>query len=217
MSKDVSIFHHFNFPELAAFKSFFWMKTILQYPTYTRKQFVADEFSPETRTLCTKAIETYNKIPSQEIWQAECIHATLRQIEYYKDTNLFASDEDLATVYTCLQKTVDHIEAQAERGAKFPMNAPQTVKGAPFKLYINEFVVGDNTYLVHLNDSRMVVLNHAVLNTIRTKDAQFTQSTEEHFQNIIRRSTQISEVGEKERSRFFHSMREKIEESRKRK
>jgi hypothetical protein len=217
MSKDISIFHHFHFPELAAFKSFFWMKTILQYPTHIRKRFVADEFSPATRSICTKAIETYNKIPSREIWHAECIHATIRQIEYYKDTNLFASDEDLATVYTCLQKTVDHIEAQAERGAKFSMDAPQAAKGAPFKLYINEFVVGDNTYLVHHNDSRMVVLNHAVLNTIRTKDAYFTQCTEEHFQNIIRRSTQISEVGEKERSRFFHSLREKIEDSRKRK
>lgn len=217
MSKDVSIFHHFHFPELAAFKSFFWMKTILQYPTHTRKRFAADEFSPATRSICTKLIDTYNKIPSQEIWHTESIHATIRQIEYYKDTNLFASEEDLATVYTCLQKTVDHIEAQAERGAKFPMGAPQTVKGAPFKLYINEFVVGDNTYLVHQNDSRMVVLNHAVLNTIRTKDSNFTRCTEDHFQNIIRRSTQISEVGEKERSRFFHALREKIEDSKKRK
>ena len=222
MSKDLSIFHHFNFPELAAFKSFFWMKTILQYPTHSKKRFVADEFPSSTRSLCVKLIESYNKIPSQEIWHVESIHATIRQIEYYKDTKLFASDADLATVYACLQKMVDHIEAQAEQGVKFSMPAPpgekgpaRTINGAPFKLYINEFVLGDNTYLVHLNDNRMVVLNHAVLNTIRTTDAYFTQCTDEHFQNIVRRSTLISGVGEKERSRFFNALREKIEDSRK--
>ena len=216
MSKDVPIFHHFNFPELAAFKSFFWMKTILQYPSHARKSFVADEFSTTTRQVCTKLIEAYNKIPSQEIWHAESIHATLRQIEYYKDTKMFASDEDLSTVYACLQKTLDHIEAQAEQGSKFSMQAGKPPMGASFKLYINEFVLGDNTYLVHLGDSRMVVLNHAVLNTIRTKDAHFTQCTHDHFQNMIRRSMQISEVAEKERSKFFNALREKIDDSRRR-
>jgi len=216
MSKDVPIFHLFAFPELAAFKSFFWMKTILQYPPHYRKRFVVDEFSPATRLICTKLVEEYNKIPSQEIWHVESIHATIRQIEYYKDTGLFASDDDLATVYACLQKMIDHIEAQAEQGVKFSIKAPHPGNGTPFKLYINEFVLGDNTYLLHLDDSRMVVLNHAVLNTIRTKDVNFTQYTVDHFQNIIRRSTQISGVGEKERSKFFNILREKVEDSKKR-
>ena len=216
MSKDVPIFHHFNFPELAAFKSFFWMKTILQYPTHSKKRFVADDFSATTRLNCTNISEAYNKIPSQEIWHVESIHATLRQIEYYKDTGLFASDDDLTTLYACLQKMIDHIEAQAEQGVKFSTHAPHPVNGTPFKLYRNEFVLGDNTYLLNLNDTRMVLLNHAVLNTIRTKDVNFTQYTVEHFQNIIRRSTQISGVGEKERSKFFNILREKIEESKKR-
>ena len=214
MGKDIPIFHHFNFPELAAFKSFFWMKTILNYPTYIKKQFVADEFSPSTSQTCRKLIETYNKIPSQEIWHAECIQATILQVEYYKATKVFASRQDLETVYTCLQKTVDHIEAQVEQGVKFSTQAANPVKGASFKFYINEFIIGDNTYLLRLNDSRMVVLNHAVLNTIRTKDNYFTHCTEAHFQNIIRRSTPISEVGEKERNKFFNILREKIEESR---
>jgi hypothetical protein len=216
LGKDAPIFHHFNFPELAAFKSFFWMKTILNYPEYNRKRFVSDEFSPATGQLCKKLIEAYNKVPSQEVWHIECIQTTIRQVEYYRDTKVFASDNDVETIYACLVKTIDHIEAQVEQGVKFPMHAPQTVRGAPYKFYINEFIFGDNTYLVHLNDGGMVVLNHAVLNTIRTRDVNFVRSTDEHVQNIIRRSTQISQVGEKERSKFFNILREKIEDSRKR-
>jgi len=215
LGKDAPIFHHFNFPELAAFKSFFWMKTILNYPEYSRKRFASDEFSPATSQLCKKLIEAYNRIPSQEVWHIECIQTTIRQVEYYRDTKVFASGRDVETIYSCLLRTIDHIEAQVEQGVKFPIHAPQTVRGAPFKFYINEFIYGDNTYLVRLDEGGMVILNHAVLNTIRTRDANFVKSSDEHFQNIIRRSTQISEVGEKERSKFFNILREKIEDSRK--
>ena len=216
MSKDIPLFHHFNFPELAAFKSFFWMKTILQYPLYNKTRFVLDQSMDTIIPFCAKIIAAYNQIPSQEIWHVESIHATLRQIEYYKDTKLFASEQDLEKVYDRLQATIDHIEAQVETGIKFSLQEKQPGKGAALRFYINEFILGDNTYLVHINDSRMVLLNHSVLNTIRTQDSNFTRYTEEHFQNIIRKSTQISGVGEKERSKFFHALREKIEVSRKR-
>lgn len=215
MSKDIPLFHHFNFPELAAFKTFFWMKTILQYPQYVKRPFVSDEFPPSLREMCSKIIAEYNAIPSQEIWHVESIHATLRQVEYYKDTKLFASDRDLANVYDCLQKTIDHIEAQTEQGYKFSPQGARSATGAPIKFYVNEFVLGDNTYLVRADSVRMVLLNHSVLNTIRTNDGKFTRYTEEHFGNIIRRSTPISGVGEKERSKFFNALREKIEKSRK--
>jgi len=53
------------------------------------------------------------------------------------------------------------------------------------------------------------------LNFIGTKDTAFTEYTYQHYQNIIRKSTLISDVGEKERSRFFNTMREKIHNRRK--
>jgi hypothetical protein len=214
MSKDIPLFHHFHFPELAAFKTFFWVKTILQDPAYNKKQFVVDEFPPAVSQICSRVIGEYNNIPSQEIWHVESIHATLRQIEYYRDTKLFASDQDLARVYEGLHKTVDHVEEQAETGRKFSPHNRHSPR-ATLQLYVNEFVLGDNTYFVRLDDRRLVLLNHSVLNTIRTSDSNFTRCTEEHFQNIMRRSTPISGVGEKERHKFFNSLREKITASRK--
>lgn len=216
MAKDIPIFHFFNFVELAAFKVFFWMKTILQYPQYVKKRFVVEEIAPSTIQLCMRLIEAYNKIPSQEIWNIEGLHATIQQVEYCRDTKVFASGQDLEMVYDRLLKSLDHIEAQAEQGCKFPIDAKQPAQGTAYKFYINEFLIGDNTYLVHHNDSRMVLLNHSALNTIQTKDRYFAERTEVHFQNMIRRSTQISAVGERERSRFFNSWREKIEASRSR-
>ncbi|MBS1603038.1 MAG: helix-turn-helix transcriptional regulator [Bacteroidetes bacterium] len=213
MSKDIPIFHYFNFPELAAFKCFFWMKTILQYPLFSRQRFAVDDFiGPRIQTF-NRIVGEYNRLPSLEIWDEDSIHATIRQIQYYKETKEFASVQEMEKVYECLHRTVDHIEAQAELGCKF--SPGEHAKGAPLKFYINEFMLGDNTYLACINDKKLIFLNHSVLNTIRTKDACFTGDTYEHFRNIISKSTQISGVGEKERRRFFNTIREKIESSRK--
>lgn len=39
LSKDLPIFHFFHFRELAAFKMFFWIKTIINHPDYHEKNF----------------------------------------------------------------------------------------------------------------------------------------------------------------------------------
>ncbi len=57
--------------------------------------------------------------------------------------------------------------------------------------------------MVVLNDTKLVYINHTVLNIIMTRDPVFTEYTYQHFQNIMRKSTLISFVGEKERTKFF--------------
>ncbi len=215
LNKDVPIFHYFNYPELAAFKFFFWMKTILQYPLLWKSLFITDEFMESLQRTAQKIVEEYNKMPSQEIWNVENIYSTIYQIEYYKDTKVFASAQDIIGMYDCLEKTIDHIEMQAEAGYKFSLHARPGSYKTGYKLFVNEFILGDNTALAILNDTKVAYLNHSVLNIISTKDTSFTAYTYQHFQNIIRRSTLISNVGEKERSRFFNAMREKIAERKK--
>ena len=162
-------------------------------------------------------MDEYNKIPSQEVWNVENINSTIRQIEYYKETRIFANHQDIVELYDSLEKMIEHIEKQAEAGFKFAATAAgdkRPVARAVYKLYINEFILGDNTICVMLNDTKVVYLNHTVLNWIMTRDTKFIEYTHQHCQNIIRRSSLISDVGEKERKRFFNAMREKIERRR---
>jgi len=211
LNKDIPIFHHFYFPELAAFKSFFWMKTILHYPQYANQTFRLDHFLNEKVVQLGRQLsEAYYALPSQEIWNIESINSTIRQIEYYKNSGVFDSRKDVVAIYDCLQKTIDHIECQAELGYKFAAGSPGDGKHAAYKIYINEFILGDNTILAVLGEQKIVYINHSVLNYLVTRDQSFCDSTFQHIQNIIKRSTLISEVGEKERRRFFNLIREKI-------
>src|SRR5262245_55213413 len=43
-SKDIPLFHFFSFPELASFKFFFWMKSVVNFQSLTNVQFCLEYF-----------------------------------------------------------------------------------------------------------------------------------------------------------------------------
>ena len=212
-AKEIPHFHYYQFPEIAAFKCFFWLKTVLDYPEYSKSKFNFSDFDKKLFTIGKNMLETYNAIPSQEIWNVDNINTYLQQIEYYKDTNIFNSKDDILVLYECLEKMIDHIEAQAEAGYKF--NYGTNGKGAPIKIYVNEFIIGDNTAMAVINKTPVVFLNHSFINIISTKDSVFCEYMYNFFQKLIRKSTLLSSVSEKQRSIFFTPIRENLERRKK--
>lgn len=210
LPKDVPVYHYYNFPELAAFKYFFWMKTILHHPDYNKTIFNPSLMAENLMRTGEKILATYNKIPSTEIWNVENINTTLRQIEYYKESNVFASEDDVLKIYDCLERSIDFVELQAEAGHKINQPGKGPREGAPLNLYVNDFILGDNTYLPILNGKKVVFITHSHLNYMSTKDDAFAEYTYNHFQNILHKSTLISVVGEKDRLRFFNRIRVNI-------
>jgi hypothetical protein len=210
LPKDVPVYHYYNFPELAAFKYFFWMKTILRYPDYSKSNFNPSQLSEKLLKTGEKVLSEYNKIPSTEIWNVENINTTLRQIEYYKQMGVFKSEADVSMIYDCLEKVIDHVEAQAEAGYKSTYNQKGSANGAPLNIYINDFILGDNMYMPILNGNKIVFMTHAFLNYIHTRDVSFAEYTFRHFQNVVNKSTLISQVGERDRISFFNRIRANI-------
>ena len=82
-------------------------------------------------------------------------------------------------------------------------------------MFNNEVVLGDNTCLAELGKMRITYLNHSVINFITTRDERFNQYIFESIRNLINKSTQISVVGEKDRSRFFSKIRDEINKRKK--
>lgn len=209
-AKDAPVMYYYQFPELAAFKFFFWMRTVLEYPELSKSKFSFNDFDEKLRNMGEKILATYNDIPSHEIWNVDNINTYIQQIEYYKDTNVFSSKKDILILYESLEKMVDHIEEQAEAGFKFNSNAKASKK-ASVKIYVNEFIIGDNTVMAVLNKKPIVFLNHSFINVTSTQDPVFCNYMYEYFQRLIRKSTLISSGSEKQRSSFFNPIREKID------
>ena len=215
ITKDIPIFHFMHFPELSAFKFFFWKRTILGYPDLARQQFHGEESDEETARAAKNIIDLYCKISSTEIWIEESINITIKQIEYCKAANIFANKHILLKVYLQLEELMNHMELQAEAGKKFLYGQSPSSQASSFDIYLNECLIGDNTIFVQGGDRQITFLNHNGLNILATQDKGFCEFTFKNVQNTIKKSTHLSVVGEKERSMFFNILRGKIYDQKK--
>lgn len=213
LAKDIPLMQQFLIPELTAFKSFFWRKSILHYESLRGKKFSLQDIDPYHLELAGKMEAVYNQLPSTDIWNIESINSTIRQIEFYRAADAFETTNDLQQLYASVLRLIDHIERQAEVGRKFTVGGEPKPEAAAFHLFNNELILGDNTVMAVLNNSKITFLNHSVINFVGTQDERFNLYMFDAFQNLIKRSTQLSAVGEKERTRFFIRIREKIRQA----
>jgi hypothetical protein len=211
LCKDVPVWHFFSYPEVAAFKTFVWLKTILNIPDYANKRFSLAEFPFEDcYRLGQEMISLYNQIPSVELWNFESINSTVRQLEYYRDAGIFSQPSDIAVIAESFERSIDHIQLQAEKGVKFLPGSTDVTHRAPLKFYINEVILGNNSILAELNGNKVSFVNYNVINYLFTKDQRFSEILFSNFYTLMSRSTLISGTGEKERNRFFSALKERI-------
>ena len=77
-------------------------------------------------------------------------------------------------------------------------------------------VLGDNTVFVKLNGVSVVYKTFNSLNLLYTTKPDFCKKVETYLQGIISSSNLISQVGEKERNRFFNRLLHSVKEFRER-
>lgn len=214
LMKDIPPFVHFQIPELAKFKFFLWMKSILHDESMKGVKFSFDDPRYEAfLPTCKNIISLYNRIPTTEIWNIESINSTLRQIQFHDEAGSFKSRDQVKLLYTKVEELINHIERQAEMGVKFNIGEEPAHNAAEYKLLVNELILGDNTLLAELGDTRITFLNHSVLYFVATRDERFNASMFSNLENLVKKSTMISTIGEKERSRFFNRVREKLQQA----
>ena len=211
LCKDLPIWQFYLFPELGIFKTFFWIKTLLNQPEYAHKSFsLSDNSFEECLELGRQINKEYNELPCVELWNKESINSTLSQIEFYRDAGLFKTKNDLEIIVDSFEKTLDHLELQAEKGVKFMPGSTDVSYRAPLQLYINEVVIGSNTILARIDNGKIAFIPYNVFSYLVTKDVRFNESAFLAFENLVNRSTLISATGEKERNKIFQLLRERV-------
>lgn len=207
-AKDVPVFHYFRYPELCAFKMFFWMKSVLNYPELQSKKFSSTLVRNELLALGKKISSVYNRVPSVELWSDETTNVTLKQLEFYHESGFLNSAADVTPVFEQYVQMLHDIKEYAARGTK--------QENIPFTLYKNEILIADNTVLYKMDTKKTVFISHNITELLMTTQEQFTDQTESFINNLQSRSVLISTTGEKERNKFFNRMEEKIEVVKKR-
>lgn len=215
LTKDLHIFANMLSMPFFAFRYFFWNKSILANKEYATKAFNPDCLSQEVKTLAEDMARIYCRIPSTEIWNTEAINSIILQIEYCKESGVFSSSADIKMVYDSVEETLHHLKEQAESGVKFYPGENPSMKKQNLRFFYNRVILGDNTILVTTDHIKTVYLNYNVLNYMVTRDERFCNNAYSEIETLIRRSSLISDTGEKQRNIFFNILLSRINERKK--
>lgn len=208
-AKDIPVFYYFEFPEIAAFKTYFWNKALIPSGNYQDKKLSLDTPAHlyETGRLL---LANYVKIPTIEIWSEETISSVLRQIEYCFISGFFSRRDDVFTLCDVLSSWLDHVQSQAEHGFQYMLGGSAEGIEGSYKLYHNEVLVSDNTILVKADGRKTSYNTYNVINQLITSNPVFCDQIENSLKNLMQKSTMISGTSAKERYRFFNILHEKV-------
>lgn len=207
---DLPLFIQFMSPEFSAFKTFFWQRAMLNLPSMEGKKFSVSVVSPGLTEMCKQICDTYIKIPSTEIWHDDTVLSNLKLVEFAWDSGMFATKEDALLICDKLKDLVTHMEKQAAKSSKFREEVKWAENEGNFTMYQSEFVLTNNHIYVTCGSARILYLTHNTFNSISTTNSVFCSETEEWLKNLVKKSVQISGVGEKQRHKFFQRSLEKI-------
>ncbi len=208
-AKDLPIFHFFQFPKLAAFKIYFWMKTFAHDEKVGQMKFSQKILDSKLILLSETIWQTYAAIPSTEIMGNEILTVTLRQIEYAYECGMLSDKQEAYALYDDCSALANHLQHQASLGMKQTFGSGEP--GAKFNVYVNDVLTGANTFYLKFDDKRMTYVTPNVFNLLMTTHEHFCKITEDHISNLMEKSVIISNRAEKERNKFFKRVEENIQ------
>jgi hypothetical protein len=207
---DIPIFHHFHYPALMDFKMFYWQREVINDPVLKDKKFDETLVDPAIKEIAADIYRAYASIPSSEIWTEDTMNSTIKQIKFYHESGLFASSDDAIRIIDELLAEIDNIEHQAEDGRKSDLSGEfPEIKGG-FSLYVSDIEIGSNTVLTRRDNIDAIYMGFQTFNTIITTNSRFCADTEVWLRNLVKKSTLISGVSQKQRYQFFQAQRNKV-------
>lgn len=205
-AEDIPIFHLFKFPELASFKIFYWMKSVMNVSELEGKKYDQSSLVPEIFECGKQILELYKRIPSIEIWSDRTISSIVKQIDYYHEAGLFEKKNDGIFLCDVLSSALYDIQKQAEKTTKVDVAGYE----GNFVLYNSDNELGNNYILVNIPGMKRVYLRHHTFNNMITTNSAFCNETEQWLKGIIKKSSLISGVSEKQRNRYFITAQEQV-------
>jgi len=208
-AKDIPIFYFFLFTELAIFKGYFYSKVLWPSEALKNEKFsfnkTSTKLGPTMETfqeLGVALAKAYLKIPGVEIWNRNTLNGHLYQLQYMWEAGLF---EDKESALLILDKTIElarHVQLQAERGMKMT-NGESGKEEAPLECYFSEGILLENAIMREVKDERRCYLIHNVGDYLVSSDLGFCNRTANYLDNVLRKSSMVSKVGEKDRQRLI--------------
>lgn len=206
IAEEIPLFYSFFSDKLTQFKLFYWQRSVLNVPLYQGKKFEFGLIPQHQVDLAMSAFKEYKAIPSVEVWTNETILTVLKQVEFYMDSGVFTNKNDALEIIEEIKKMAQYIEKCAETGRKEISSTNENLL-----LYNSEVVLGTNCIYINTGPAKFAYITFNTLNSLTTNNHEFCEETEHWVKNIIKKSTLISGVAEKQRFQFFSKIYKNID------
>jgi len=201
---DVPVFLHFQQPEHAAFKLFYWQQAVMQLPELKDVPFHPDRVDAEVLKCALELGKYYQKVSSIEIWTEESVITTVRQIKYYLDAGLF---EDISLGKLVAEQYLELLKlVKLWAGRSFKDDENQF----GYQLFESDISIGNNCVLADVGGKKLAYIRHQTFNTMLTANEKFCAETEQFLQGLMRQSNMISGFAEKQRLSFFNRIQDPV-------
>lgn len=197
-AQDLPIMMHMGFSPLCAFKFFYWMRGFMGIKKYENNQYDKNLIPAAFLTKARNIFDLYCKIPSTEIWSAQTIIPTMRQIAFFAEMGLFSKKEDFLEITDAMQDLIFTLKKWAEEGTKNNLGT--------YNLYQSELIFGNNVIIAESDQFSAVYQSHHTFNSMYSTDSAYLDTTKKWVNLIINKSTLISVSGEKFRNKFFKNI-----------
>lgn len=203
-AEDVPVFHHFKFPKLTAFKIFYWKKSLLDEKLLSDELFDFEKVDKELIDIARENYALYAAIPTIEIWTEATLDSTVKQLEYYYDTGIVTAIQARLICEEILEM-LSNIEQMAVKAQKSQLEEEN------FKMYYSDVMIGTNAVLAHLDGSTTAFLSFDGFNNLTTTDAELCREVNSWMEILIKKSSLISGINEKQRLMIFKKIKNKAD------
>lgn len=201
---DVPVFHHFKYDELTAFKIFYWRKTLLDEQMLSNVNFDFGMINKKLISIARETYELYTSIPSYEIWTEATLDSTVKQLEYYFESGVVNKEQGLIIAKQIIQ-LMEHIEQMAMKSTK------DGVTSNNFQMYYSDVMVGTNAVQVFLDGNNTTFISFNTFNNLSTTNKVLSEEVDAWMKNLVKKSSIISGVNEKQRHQIFKKIKIKAE------
>ena len=201
---EVPVFYLFQYPELAAVKTFIWKSFNWRAEGKAIPNFELGwwQREPEVRQL-RSMWELYRRVPTQEIWCSVMLDNFLNQIQYLGQSGYLENHTDLAAIEAALRDLVADLRT-------YIITARKQDHG---KLNVrdNEFSTTNNFVLVDQPDRPVVYLTGIAMTIFRNEDPLLTRQLQRSWHQQVQHSQPLTNGSERDRHSFFTKLNERVD------
>lgn len=195
---DIPLFHFFKYPNLTAFKLYFW-KSQISADAAASLPFDRQTIPQEMISKAYELYKLYSQIPSTEIWTHNTLLGTLSQLQYVYESDLIPDRELLMSICDEIKLTLKDVGLYATRQSKGEIDNARS----EFNWYVCE-LSGCINYLIRSKDEYTVYHRFNTFNFLRTTDKEFCREIEVWTNNLIEKSINFTRQGQKLRNNYLN-------------